>query len=217
MENIQKQLIDKLLSSDLNRYPVSLFHGKMGLSIYFYHLYVIESNPEYHSKAEQLLDQIFQNDLSINQPIDVEDGLAGIGTGVTWLVKNRFIQGDLNELLEVIDDAIYRRMAFQNTPAHFSATELLHLTGYLYIRLKDQTNKDLQIIYQDLIIKILNMLYSKIDDEFLNEYFSFSIYHYQLPVLLWLFSHLLEAGFYNDRIYKIYPIAASRNQCDRNS
>ena len=38
MENIQKQLTDKLLSSDLTRYPASLFHGKMGLSFYFYQL-----------------------------------------------------------------------------------------------------------------------------------------------------------------------------------
>ena len=96
MEDIQKELIDKLLSSNLSKYPVSLFHGKMGLSGYFYHLSQIESNPAYHSKAEQLLDQIMQHDLTPNHSIDVEDGLAGIGLGVTWLVKRQFIEGDLN-------------------------------------------------------------------------------------------------------------------------
>ena len=44
MEDIQKQLTDKLLSSDLDSYPVSLLHGKMGLSIFFYPLSKIESN-----------------------------------------------------------------------------------------------------------------------------------------------------------------------------
>ena len=83
MESKQKQLTDKLLSSDFNRYPPSLFHGKMGLSIYFYQLSKIESNPEFHAKAEQLLDQILQNDLSVNHAIDIEDGLAGVGLGLT--------------------------------------------------------------------------------------------------------------------------------------
>jgi len=203
MEEIQKKLTDKLLSTNLNRYPVSLFHGKMGLSIYFYQLSKIGSNPEYHSKAEQLLDQILMNDLSINQSIDVEDGLAGIGLGVTWLVKNGFIEGDLNEMLEVIDDAIYRRIVFQPSPSHLPSTILLHLTGYLYIRLKEQTDDHLQIIYQDLIIKILNVLYNQIDDDFMNESYTFSVYHYNLPVFLWILSKLLESGFYNDRIYRI--------------
>jgi hypothetical protein len=56
--------------------------------------------------------------------------LAGIGLGVTWLVKNRFIEADLNEMLEVIDDAIFRRIAFLKEPSHFQSTMLLHLTGY---------------------------------------------------------------------------------------
>ena len=206
MEDIQKLLTNRLLSSNFNNYPVSLFHGKMGLSIYFYQLSKIESNPEYQSIAEQLLDQILLNDLSVNQGIDVEDGLAGIGLGVIWLVKNSFIEGDLNELLEVIDDAIYRRIAFSTNPTQFSTTVLLHLTGYLYFRLKEQTVDNSRMIYQDLIIKVLNMLYNQIDDEFLNESYTFSIYHYQLPVLLWIISKLLEAGFYNERIYKMLDI-----------
>ena len=205
MDGIPPKLIDRLLSFELSRYPVSLFHGKMGLSIYLFHMAKIESNPEYHSMADKLLDQVLLHDLSKNHSIDVEDGLAGVGLGVTWLVKNGFIEGDLNEMLEVIDNAIYRRIVFQTNPASFSPIQLLHLTGYLYIRLKEQTagTQCIASLLQDLIIKVLNMLYSKIDDEFLNESYTFSAYHYQLPVLLWVISKLLEAGFYNDRIYKM--------------
>ena len=203
MKDIQKQLTDKLLSSDLSNYLAGLFHGKMGFSVYFFHLSKIKSNPEYQSIAEQLLDEILQHNLSSNHPIDVEDGLAGVGLGVTWLVKNQFVEGDLNEILEDIDNSIYRRLAFQENSAHFSPTQLLHLTGYLYIRLKEQTDANLRTVYQDLIIKVLNILFTKIDDDFLNESYSFSVYHYQLPVWLWLISRLLGANFYNYRIYKI--------------
>jgi len=203
MEDIQKQLINKLLSSKLDRYPVSLFHGKMGWSIYFYHLSKIESHPEYQSIADKLLDEVLLRDLDPNQSIDVEDGLAGVGLGVTYLIKNRFVEGDINELLEGIDSIIYRRIVFQKDPSQFLSTQLLHLTCYLYIRLKEQTDNNSRILYQDLIIKTLNMLYDQIDDEFLSESYSFSIYHYQLPVLLWIFSKLLESGFYNERICKM--------------
>ena len=203
MEKIQKILTDKLLSSELIRYPVSLSHGKMGLSIYLYHLSKTESNSEYQSMAEQLLDRILLHDLSPNQSIAVEDGLAGVGLGMTYLIKNRFVEGDLNALLEGIDNEIFRRIAFHKDPSLFSATQLLHLIGYLYIRLKEQTSKHLQTLYTDLIIKVLNMLYNQINDEFLSESYSFSIYHYQPPVLLWIFSKLLEVDFYNERIYRM--------------
>ena len=106
----------------------------------------IESNPAYYSLADKLLDQVLLHDLSPNSSINVEDGLAGVGLGVTWLVRNRFIEADLNEMLEVIDNAIYRRIAFQKDSPNFSATQLLHLTGYLYIRLKEQTVANSQIL-----------------------------------------------------------------------
>jgi hypothetical protein len=203
MEDIQNQLTDKFLLSDFDKFPVDLFHGKMGLTIYLYHLSKIESNPEYQTIADQLLDQILLNDLSPNHSIDVENGLAGIGLGVTYLIKKGFVEGDINELLEVIDNEIYRKIVFAEKSSNFSPTLLLHLIGYLYIRLKDQTDQNMQSLYQDWIIKTLNMLYNQIDDEFLNESYSFSIYHYQLPVLLWIVSKLLEEGFYNERIYKM--------------
>ena len=203
MKNIQKQLTDKLLSSELSSYPPGLFHGKMGLTIYLYQLSKNEANPKYHSIADNLLNEILLRDLSSHHPIDVEDGLAGIGLGVTWLIKNRFVEGDLNEVLEDIDNAIYRRIAFQEDQSHISPTQLLHLIGYLSIRKKEQTDANLRTVYQDLIIKALNMLYAKIDDDFFNESYCFSIYHYQLPVLLWVISRLLEADFYNYRIFKI--------------
>ena len=203
MEAILSKLINKLLSSKLDSYPVSLFHGKMGLTIYLYHLSRIESNTEYQAIADQLLDQIMIHDLSPNHSIDVEDGLAGVGLGVTWLVKNEFVDADLNEILEVIDDTIFRRIAFQKDSSFLTPAKLTHLTGYLYIRLKEQTDTNLKMLYQNLISKVLNMLYPKIDDEFLNESYTFSAYHYQLPVLLWIISKLLEADFYNERIYKM--------------
>ena len=108
MIDIHKKLTNKLLSSKMSNYPVSLFHGKMGLSVYLYHLSKIESNLENQSVADRLLDQILLNDLSPNLSIDVENGLAGIGLGVTYLIKNWFVEGNLNELLEVIDNEIYR-------------------------------------------------------------------------------------------------------------
>jgi len=45
----------------------------------------IEANPEYYAIADKLLDQVLLKDLSNNLSIDAEDGLAGVGLGVTWL------------------------------------------------------------------------------------------------------------------------------------
>ena len=212
MQDIQQKLTKKLISSNFSRYPASLFHRKMGLSCYFFHLSRHESNPEYYAFADKLLDQVLLNDLSPNQHIDVEDGLAGIGLGVTWLVKNRYIEADLNELLKVIDDAIFRKIAFQHNPDFFSATHLVQLAVYLYIRLKEQAKgtDNYPSLQMDLIIKVLNRLYPKIDDDFSNESFTFSVYDYQLPVFLWITGQLLKAGFYNDKIYKMLDVLQPR-------
>lgn len=202
MEKYIKELSRRTFQSLDESYPVGLVHGQMGISIYFYHLFQIEKDDSYKRIAEQLLDDALDK-LSSEPSISVESGLAGIALGITHLIKSDFVEGNINELVEDIDNLIFKQLVFSPTNLSLPKDELLHLLFYLYVRLKDQTDDDGKYIFQELIIKVLNVFVLNLKGDFFKEYYSFSVYHYHLPTFIYICSKLLELDFYNDRIYKI--------------
>lgn len=202
MDKYIEELNKRTFQSIDKTYPVGLIHGQMGISIYFYHLSRIEKDENYKAKAEQLLDDTLDK-LSSESAVSVESGLAGIALGITYLIKSDFVEGDINELLEDIDDLIFNQLAFLPNNASLPKDELLHLLFYLYIRLKDQTDDDNKYVFQELIIEVINLFTLNLKEDFFKEYYVFSVYHYHLPVFIYICSKLLELDFYNDRIRKI--------------
>lgn len=202
---MEKQLdeLNKMLLRSMDKtYPVGLAQGQMGISIYFYYLSRIRQNENYKAIAEQLLENTLGK-LSPDSSISVEKGLAGVGLGVTHLIEAGFVEGEVNELLEDIDSAIFKRLAFLPGNSPYKKDELLHLLFYLSVRLTDQTDDDGRYIFRELIIKTLNIFVSGLTGDFFDETFSFSVYHYHLPLFTYICARLLEQDFYNERIYKI--------------
>lgn len=196
------KLNTKLLQSLEKPYPVGLAQGKMGICIYFYHLSRIEQEEKYKTMAGQLLDEILET-LSPELPINVESGLAGIALGIIHLIETGFVDGDVNELLEDFDNLIFKQLAFLRDHTSHPKSEFLHLLFYLSVRLSAQTDENDRYVFQELIIKTLNKFASGIADDFFDETYSFSVYHYRTPLFTYIFSRLLGQDFYNERIYKI--------------
>ena len=96
-----KDLNDKLLQSIDKTYPIGLAQGQMGICLYFFYLSRIEQEPKYKILAEDLLKNTLDK-LSLDLSIGVESGLAGVALGVIQLIKDDFVEGDINELLEEI-------------------------------------------------------------------------------------------------------------------
>ena len=84
---------------------LGLLNGKMGVAIFFYHYSKYSGNKIYDEYAGELMDEIY-SDINTNTPINFEDGLTGIGWGIQYLVKNRFIEADLEESLSEIDASL---------------------------------------------------------------------------------------------------------------
>lgn len=87
---------------------LGLFHGKMGIVIFFYHYSRYLNNPIYEEFAGELLDEIFE-EIHDKLPIDFENGYLGIGWGIEYLAYLKFIDGNTNEILEDIDTKIMER------------------------------------------------------------------------------------------------------------
>ena len=78
---------------------IGLMHGKMGISVYFFHLARSTRNKVYEEYAGELIDEIYE-EIIVNTPVNFENGLAGIGWGIEYLVQNGFIEADTDEVLE---------------------------------------------------------------------------------------------------------------------
>ena len=79
----------------------SLLKGKMGLVLFFYEYGRYTGKHIYTDIADIMLDEIIES-LSFNE----DEVIAGIGWGVQYLIKNKFVEGDSNEILSDIDDRI---------------------------------------------------------------------------------------------------------------
>lgn len=79
-------------------------NGKLGMAILFFEYGRLYKDNLYKLYAEELLDDILNLPKSI--PMDIPNGLTGIAWGIVYLHRNKFISGDLQEILGDIDDIL---------------------------------------------------------------------------------------------------------------
>ncbi len=199
-------LNNNLLPSVAKDYPIGLVTGKLGMCIYYYYLSRWEENAEYEQVAESLLDNVISQ-LSDTIDVTVESGLAGVAIGISHLVKEQFVEGDIDEILEEVDNTVFKKLAFltyKDIHKHIPKAELLHLLYYLYIRYTESKKTDNQYIYQELMIRTIEMFKENLPPDFFNEYFSFSLQNFHLPFFMCIISKIYDLNIYNSRITKIF-------------
>jgi len=98
-----------LLNSTLMECP-GLINGKMGIAIFFFHYAKYTGNILYADYAIDLIGEI-QNQVHINSPADYEEGIAGIGVGIEYLINNSFLI-DEADICEDLDLRMVRAVMF---------------------------------------------------------------------------------------------------------
>ncbi len=109
---------------------IGLLNGKMGIAIFFYHYSRYTGNKIYGDYAGELIDEIYE-EINTNTPVDFANGLTGIGWGIEYLVKSKFLEADTDEALSEIDNAIYRSRI--NSPILINDGKDLFGYGLYYI------------------------------------------------------------------------------------
>jgi hypothetical protein len=104
----------------------------MGISIFFFHLARKTSNRIYEDYAGELIDEIYE-EINLNTPCDFENGLAGIGWGIEYLVQSGFIEADTDEVLEEFDKRLIHEITY-HTPEDIGI--LQGISGYIAYFLK---------------------------------------------------------------------------------
>jgi len=105
---IEKQLEKITIVCDNN---YGLYNGKTGLCICYFLLAAITEDKGFEAKARILLDELSDNINSVEQ-LDFANGLAGIGWGIEWLVQNKFVDANTDEVLEDLDDELYKSVVY---------------------------------------------------------------------------------------------------------
>ena len=84
---------------------LGLFHGKMGIVLFFSELAHVSQNSAYEDLASNLLGEIYE-EIHYDLPINLENGLCGIGWGIEYLVQHGLLEGDTDEILSDIDQKV---------------------------------------------------------------------------------------------------------------
>lgn len=102
-----RRIADVLLLNGSFTDNPGLLNGMMGIAIFMYHYARKTGREVYGNYADELIDEIYEA-INTQTPVDFENGLAGIGWGIEYLVRNGFVQADTDEALAEIDNTISR-------------------------------------------------------------------------------------------------------------
>ena len=105
-----QQVVDMLLLNGTLTDCPGLIHGKMGIAIFFFYYAQCTDNLLFADYALDLIREM-QEQIHINSSADYEKGIAGIGVGIDYLVRNKFLIAE-DDICEDFDQRMYRAVMY---------------------------------------------------------------------------------------------------------
>lgn len=174
---------------------IGLFHGKMGLVLFFSFYARYLKNDLYNRFAYDLLDEVYE-DIHENVLLNFENGVCGIGWAIEYLIQNGYMEGDTDEILEDIDKRIMEYDVCRISDLSFRSG-LAGIVYYVCARLstlrKNNTLPFDSVFLENLKRVLLNTQFSELDEAppcltktYLNALKGIKPEKLELPVLLQL-------------------------------
>lgn len=128
---------DEIIRKELHHIKnenIFLQHGAMGHCIFWFWYARKTGNVEYEKDAMLNLETVYES-VSTKSFLEINNGLAGIGLGICYLIENNYIEGEPDRLLKDIDDHIYRTVicGIDNNKNNIASYENTLLDVMLYI------------------------------------------------------------------------------------
>lgn len=159
---VEKEITNTLLISSGFINNKGLLNGKLGIAAFLFYL-SRKKHERIHTKyAETLIDEVFEA-VSDKTPLDFENGLAGIGWGIEYLVKNNYLDGDTNVILEDIDVVLYNNILKNNSISIGFKDGIIGYGLYFLQRISSQskTIECSDTVLSNAIALIIEILYEK--------------------------------------------------------
>ena len=183
-----------------------LLHGKMGVCLYFFYLSRKSGKADHLAFAEKLLDEVYKqvNDKSLN--CGFGDGLAGIAWAINHLIQARFVEADPDEILEEVEDTVFRYLVSQTDFQLGLLEGLLGYLAYLVYRLDHPgtVSPDKEFVLKRLMVEVLNHIGASIDERKLrvNEP-PFLNFMWDLPLCLLMLAKAYSLQYHQNKISRI--------------
>lgn len=135
---------DKKLEKALKSTEIGLCNGKMGVSILSFHVYKLTHKDKYKKIAIELIDQI-QDSLFYETPLNYKNGLLGIGCGFQYIINNKFVDANSDEVLLEIDNVVKTSIDLRSLNALNLKNGICGIAYYIYLRLINRELNDYSI------------------------------------------------------------------------
>lgn len=134
---------------------IGLLNGKTGIALFFFHYARYMNNKLYSDFASELIRDIY-NKIHLDMSHSFKDGFSGIAWGIEWFIRNGFVEGNPDELLEDLDKQIMERNVLRITDISLD-TGLRGLACYVISR---RANRPIDnfVVTQEYIADLLSSL-----------------------------------------------------------
>ncbi len=208
---MKKSKILNFIESELNYSNgenIGIFNGIASECVFYYLYGRLLDEPKFTEIADNRIDKVFETMSNASIDLEFRNGLTGIGWVIEHLVQLEFLEGDTNEILEVIDDQLYKYLSFKSEVLFNGKIEdLLGYGFYAIKRLSNKKNKknlELKRILEEMLVMIINRI-SEVLDEY-NNVVSEPINYkstWSLPILLAFLANLLHLNIYTYKVENI--------------
>jgi glycosyltransferase involved in cell wall biosynthesis len=133
-----------------------LYHGRLGLILFFYQYGAYSKDIQYKDLADKMLSNLLTN-LKKNIPIDISNGLCGIGLAIGYLLHCGFVEGEPDEVLSEIDKMIIEKTDFDMEDWSFE-TGIMGIIYYVSYRLSIKKRQGGELFNFEYVRNLLQVI-----------------------------------------------------------
>ncbi len=197
-----KRIREQLIFTIHEDMPITLSTGKMGICLYFYIVSQYEKDKKLSKIGDDMLKSVYER-IGELKSINIANGLSGIGLGIDYLSKHKYLKGNINNALADVDNEIFKKIFDTKYFSQLESSDIIQVLYYLHARLDNRgLDKESDYLLKELTIYLVNKLYDKVDLHSMDEPFNYNI-DYKLPQYLYILGKIYSLGFYNNRIEKM--------------
>jgi len=166
MNNSISNLLKQLKYEDSASDNLGLYHGETGHAILYYLLAKYTGNTVFSKKAALRLDRIVEN-ITLIDNLGFQNGLSGVGWAIEWLVQNSFLETNTDEVLEELDNELYRSVLYAPKESLSLATGTLGYLVYFAARYQSRnpgTHRYKNIAHEECLVILTDELEEKVSE-----------------------------------------------------
>jgi len=170
-----ERILQKLIINGTLTEPPGLFFGKTGIVIFFLHYARQTGNTLYRNYAMDLIEMI-QSQIAGLSYVRYDVGIAGIGAGFEYLLQNRLLEAEDDDIFEELDDRMCRAAMYEPYPNLNLPEGLTGWGRYFIYRMHGNGHKTKKL--HEVLVYIASEITKKIEDKIVLEHEMPDVYRF---------------------------------------